>query len=490
MNLTSKTVLDGGKYVVHTQLSQGVFGVTYKATDTESGQTVVIKTLGESLREHPDFDQFKQQFLEIGDRISRCNHPNLVRVLACFEEARRPYLVMDYIPGQTLADFVQSNRLPPGKAIKYIRQISSALSILHKAGLLHRDVKPQNIIRRPDTDSVVLCEFGIACEFTPGVMQTHASLLCAGYAPLEQYSYEERRTPATDIYALAATFYDLLTGNPPLPAPVRQTLYGDGGVSAATVSDLEPTLHNVPPAIKQAIYQGLELAAERRPQTVNAWLSLLPKPKPSPKTQPAPAQHSAAKPTASKGATSRQNSVQANAKPASKQRETLELPTPEGRSKPVGDVQTISPRPRVPASPCQSHPTTYDHTPTPGQSPTPQPKLDRYLVQVNTKPASQKGETPNPRTEKNPTPQPAKVQHSVTKTQGRTKGTISVKHKILAVGLPLQALLVTGAIAASAGVGFGFALRINRPNEPGSTLLHTKQSFPPRSDWPVSEPQL
>jgi serine/threonine-protein kinase len=108
MNLTAETALQNGKYVLDTQLSKGVFGITYRATNTESGQTVVIKTLGESLRQHSDFDQFKQQFLELAKRLSRCKHPNLVQVLDCFEEAGRPYLVMEYIPGQTLAELIQS----------------------------------------------------------------------------------------------------------------------------------------------------------------------------------------------------------------------------------------------------------------------------------------------------------------------------------------------------------------------------------------------
>jgi serine/threonine-protein kinase len=98
--------------------------------------------------------------------------------------------------------------------------------------------------------------------------------------------------------------------------------------------------------------------------------------------------------------------------------------------------------------------------------------------------------------EKKPTPEPALAQHLVKqpKTQDAihqdAKNRVTTKLKQAKARLPLRALFMTGAIAASAGLGFGFALRINGPNEPGSTLLHTQQSFPPSSNWPMSKPQL
>jgi serine/threonine-protein kinase len=433
MNLTAGTALHDDKYLLNTQLGKGVFGITYRATNTESGETVVIKTIGEELRQHSDFDQFKQQFLELAERLRCCKHPNLVQVLDCFEDAGRPYLVMEYIPGQTLAELIQANVLPEAKAIEYIRQISAALSVLHKAGLLHRDVKPQNIIRRQDTDRVVLGEFGITCEFTPGVMQTHASLSSPGYAPLEQYSPEGQRTPATDIYALAATLYCLLTGRPPLPAPVRKALYSQGSVSTEPPQehnlfslDLHPGTPNLSSAVKQVIWRGLELTAQRRPQTVEAWLTLLPRQERIAKPQPALTQRPAAKPRVANGVTPRQVSGQADLKPALTNGKILQ-PTPQEKK------------------------------------PTPEPALAQHLV-------------------KQPKTQDAIHQDA--------KNRVTTKLKQAKARLPLRALFMTGAIAASAGLGFGFALRINGPNEPGSTLLHTQQSFPPSSNWPMSKPQL
>ncbi len=131
-------------------------------------------------------------------------------------------MVMDYIPGPTLEEVVfPDHPLPEAIAIHYIRQIGSALNVVHQNGLLHRDIKPQNIILRQGTDQVVLIDFGIAREFKPGSAQTHTNLISTGYAPIEQYMSRETRTPATDVYGLAATLYSLLTAQVPVASILR-----------------------------------------------------------------------------------------------------------------------------------------------------------------------------------------------------------------------------------------------------------------------------
>mgnify|MGYP000514459105 CR=1 FL=1 len=268
MNITTGKALQNGKYVLDAAIGQGGFGITYKATHTYLGQTVVIKTLHDNLRRHEDFDRFQEQFIAEAQRLAKCQHPNIVRVLDFFEEGGQSFIVMDYIPGPTLAESIkQGQPLAEAQAIHYIRQIGSALSVVHHNGLLHRDVKPQNIIRREGTESVILIDFGIAREFTLGVTQTHTGILSAGYAPIEQYLPRGRRSPATDIYALAATLYYLLTGQPPVPAALRDR------VPLPNPRQMRP---NLSPAVEQAILRGLDMEADRRPQTVGAWLNLLP----------------------------------------------------------------------------------------------------------------------------------------------------------------------------------------------------------------------
>ena len=267
--LAGKT-LQRGKYTLEQELGRGGFGITFKATHHYLGQLVVIKTLNESLRQDPEFAKFQRQFQNEARRLASCVHPNIVRVSDFFIEDGLPYMVMDYIPGQTLDVVVFPNHpLPEATAIHYIQQIGAALQVVHQNNLLHRDVKPQNIILRQGTQEVVLIDFGIAREFTPGSNQTHTSMLSEGYAPIEQYLSHAPRTPATDVYGLAATLYAVLTARVPVAASLRDR------VPMPAPRDLQPQLSV---AINQAVMRGMAVEARFRPATVADWLSLLPAP--------------------------------------------------------------------------------------------------------------------------------------------------------------------------------------------------------------------
>src|SRR6476661_6383174 len=267
MNLAPATVLQQGKYKINATLGIGGFGITYRAIHTHLNQTVVLKTLNESLRQHPESAQFQQQFITEAQRLSRCQHSNIVRVIDFFEEAGQSFIAMDYIPGQTLAQIVETDRpLPEAQALHYIRQIASAVSTVHHSGLLHGDIKPENIIRRADSHVVMLVDFGIARGFTAGTTQTHTNLLSPGYAPIEQYLYDGKCTPATDIYAIAATLYYLFSGVAPVAAPLRDRI---------PLTELRQFQPNLSPGIERAILQGLEIDPHNRPQTVENWLTML-----------------------------------------------------------------------------------------------------------------------------------------------------------------------------------------------------------------------
>ena len=263
--LIGKT-LQGGKYTLEQELGRGGFGITFRANHRYLGQFVVIKTLNESLRQQPNFAEFDRKFQDEARRLASCVHPNIVRVSDFFVEDDRPYMVMDYIPGQNLGDVVLPNRpLPEEIAISYICQIGAALKVVHQKGLLHRDIKPQNIILRQNTQEVVLIDFGIAREFTPGATQTHTNMVSDGYAPPEQYFAQGKYTPATDVYALAATLYTLLTGQVPIAAIYRSQ-------PMPTPRDLQS---QVSPTVNQAVMRGMTVEAQNRPATVDEWLSLL-----------------------------------------------------------------------------------------------------------------------------------------------------------------------------------------------------------------------
>jgi serine/threonine-protein kinase len=178
-------------------------------------------------------------------------------------------MVMEYIRGDTLgAAFVLPGiPLPEATAIHYIRQIGAALQVVHNNGLLHRDIKPDNIILRQGTQEVVLIDFGIAREFNNGAKQTHTGLVSEGYAPIEQYLTQAQRTAATDVYGLAATLYALLTAQVPIPALLRDR------EKMPSPRELQPHLSG---AVNQAVSRGMAAEPQFRPTTVAEWLQLLP----------------------------------------------------------------------------------------------------------------------------------------------------------------------------------------------------------------------
>jgi serine/threonine-protein kinase len=407
MNLMTKAVLLNGAYILETQTGKGMFEITYQATQAHSGKTVVIKSFGERLRQHSQFEQFKQQLPQLATRLKHCQHPHLVQVLDYFEEAGLPYLVMEDIQGQTLAQIIESEVLPEAKALEWIRQISAGLSVLHKAGLLHQDIKPENIMLRQDTKSTVL-HYSIT-KLTAVAMPSADNFNFAGYAALEQFSGETPPTQATDIYALAATFYYLLAGRPPLPASVREILHSSRSNSDGSNQEEYRQLFQkiaqparLSPQVKWAIWRGLELAAQKRPQTVDAWLSLF--------------------------STPEQPSVNRKAQYIIKPH--------------TSNIQKLQPS-------------------VLNENPNPQTSLAQNLVTTFKIPPQVKSAP----LKKPETPSAKKTAKS-----------------------PIRALLMTGAIAAAAGIGFGFALRLNSPQGAGSTLMHSEQSFPPTSNWPMSQP--
>jgi len=170
--------------------------------------------------------------------------------------------------GEDLASQVVSRgALPEAEALRYIQQIGEALAVVHNNSLLHRDVKPQNIMLRSGKSEAVLIDFGIAREFTPNLTQTHTQMLSDGFAPIEQYDKRSKRGAYTDVYALAATLYSLLTGEVPTLAPIR-----------AIGTPLEPPQQinsSISDRVNQSILKGMEVKPEDRPPSIQEWLALL-----------------------------------------------------------------------------------------------------------------------------------------------------------------------------------------------------------------------
>jgi len=279
MNLTAGTILQKGNYSLHHALGQGLRSLTFKATQVHHNRAVAIKTFSQ-LQLEANFAPLQQPFMERARRFGQCQHPGLVRVLDVFEESGLPFVAMDYVAGQSLAAMVKASApLPEAQAIQYIRQVGSALNALHSQGLVHGEVKPTNLIRPHGSSVVVLVDMGLTDRGSKLPSLAEAGVAMGSYAAIEQYASQEKLTPATDVYALAATLYFLLTGHDPTPASIRQQL------PLLPPRQLQP---QISPSIEAAILSGMELHPSSRPQTIAAWFTLLLNHSASPPVQSAP----------------------------------------------------------------------------------------------------------------------------------------------------------------------------------------------------------
>ena len=259
--------LQRGKYTIEKALGQGGFGITYLVKDKQGNQ-LVVKTLNEWLQNQYDFENFQQDFLNEALRLAKFRHPHIVRVDEVIQEGDLWGIVMEYIDGEDLAHRVwQQGAMPELEALRYIQQIGEALTLIHNHGLLHRDIKPLNIMLRKSQLEAVLIDFGIAREFTPNLTQTHTQSLSDGFAPIEQYDWRAKRGAYTDVYALAATLYALVTGEMPMPSPVRAF-----GTVLEPPQQLNPKISD---RVSQGILQGMAMKPEERPQSVAKWLAIL-----------------------------------------------------------------------------------------------------------------------------------------------------------------------------------------------------------------------
>lgn len=264
--------LFGGRYIIERKLGEGGIGITYLARN-ERDELRVIKTLREDILNHstwkPHQTKLKQDFRDEAVRLALCRHPHIVQIENIFDEGNLPCMVIEYIEGEDLGNRLRRMRvLSEVEALLYIRQIGDALKVIHSKGLLHRDIKPRNIMIRAGKSEAVLIDFGIAREFIPNVIQRHTVYRTPGFAPPEQYDLEAPRGEYIDVYALAATLYSLMTGFIPRNADDRRR---DNIL-------LEPPKHinpNISDTVNQAIMRGMDLQPNLRPQSIQEWLDLL-----------------------------------------------------------------------------------------------------------------------------------------------------------------------------------------------------------------------
>ncbi|MBB6017415.1 protein kinase [Deinococcus radiopugnans] len=298
VTLPAGATLNLGQYEVLKVLGQGGFGVTYQARDKRLGHQVAIKELfisGSSRRENTvfapstlgtqGFAETKMRFLEEARVLASFNHPGIVRVLNFFEDHGTAYLVMELLDGETLGALLASRGPQEAAAVgRVAASLAETLAEVHRAGLLHRDIKPDNIVLEK-SGRVVLIDFGSVRAFAPGKTVSHTRLVTPGYAPLEQYGTAAKFGAYTDIYALGATLHHALTGVMPPPATDR-----------ALGTPLPPLPASTPPVLRRVVEAAMAVKVTDRPQSAAELLVLLrggapqpaPKPAPTPKPQPKP----------------------------------------------------------------------------------------------------------------------------------------------------------------------------------------------------------
>jgi serine/threonine protein kinase len=272
------TRLQNGKYAVAQVLGQGEFGVTYKGGNLLDKHYVAIKeycpagvirqgtTIVPSNVTADIYRLGKDDFLCEAQTLKRFEDASIVRVLDTFEENNTAYIVMEFLEGQTLGTRIaEKGKLDEWEALDIGVRLAGALEIIHKAGILHRNIKPDNVMLSR-SGRAVLIDFGIVHEYG-GVNTPKTQVVTPGYSPIEQYAAQAKRGPATDIYSLGATLYHALSGQQPVAAKDRAI-----NVPLVHLKTLAPQLS---PFMASAIMHTLQMDITRRPQSASEFASQL-----------------------------------------------------------------------------------------------------------------------------------------------------------------------------------------------------------------------
>jgi eukaryotic-like serine/threonine-protein kinase len=242
--MASETVLNN-RYRLTAQQGSGGMAVIYKAIDQALGRTVAVKILRPSLTNDP---AFLARFRNEARSVANLAHPNIVTVHDVGNDGPTHYIVMEFIEGQDLKKIIRSEgALPIDRALNLAIQISAGIGFAHRAGLVHADVKPQNILVTRD-DIVKVTDFGIAqalSDAAPGEKQSVVWGSPHYFAP--EQARGERPSPASDVYSIGIVLFEMLTGRLPYTGANQQEL------ALAHIRDRIPMVTEFNPTVPEAL---------------------------------------------------------------------------------------------------------------------------------------------------------------------------------------------------------------------------------------------
>ena len=202
-----------GRYEVLEELGRGSMGATFKARNPETGQLVSLKALSPPLTEDPDGIARQMAQAQV---MLPLQHPNIVRTLEVFEDQGQVYVATEYVEGRTLTEAIRSGSVTPRQAVAVVEALAQALEYTHHRGILHRDLKPHNVIVTADGTPRLTDFLPVTPAEQSETTATGFFLGTPAYMAPEQFRDPKHVSPATDVYGLGGILYTALTGQPPV----------------------------------------------------------------------------------------------------------------------------------------------------------------------------------------------------------------------------------------------------------------------------------
>lgn len=273
-------------------LGAGGFGITYKAKDIELDITVAIKeyipsqfasrsyqqnTITCSARKQEIYKSGLDAFLEEARTITKLEHVNIVKTSRFFRANNTAYFVMDFYDGQTLKDYLEDNKehkFTQDEIISVMMPILEGLKVVHQAGLLHRDISPDNIFM-PIDRSPILIDFGASRNILGTVSQNISAIIKIGYSPQEQYSLSSsKQNETTDLYAISSVMFHLITGVRPPESTHRQSeLFDDKPDPMEDITQNSNYQLRFTKSFLETVAKGLSIKQKDRIKTIKEYQS-------------------------------------------------------------------------------------------------------------------------------------------------------------------------------------------------------------------------